>query len=220
MHHLPKIHLSPLETELINNTDWILAKQAVIKKVYEMFGSLQLMYKDELSNCKFLPDEFVLQNAKITKGENYLQLPYVILDYPATWKDIFAIRTMFWWGNFFSITLHISGKHKERFNAGIDRVFSLSERNSFFICVSKDEWQHHFKADNYKPATALTVAEKDSIKTKNFLKMAKKISLQEWDNAPEFLIKSFREIMQFLQTNYPDDKKDLLPVFPKAGSGL
>ncbi len=220
MHHLPKIHLSPLETELINNTDWILAKHAVIKKVYEMFGSLQLIYKDELSNCKFLPEAFDLQNAKITKGENYLQLPYVILDYPAIWKDIFAIRTMFLWGNFFSITLHLSGNNKERFNAGIDNVYSLSEKNNFFICVSEDEWQHHFYADNYKPVTALSLADRDAIKTKRFFKMAKKISLQEWDDAPEFLIKSFREIMHFLQLNYPVDKKDPLPVFPKAGSGL
>ena len=53
----------------------------------------------------------VQSTPKIAKGENYLQLPYVLLDYPRCFdkENIFAIRTMFWWGNFFSITLHLSG---------------------------------------------------------------------------------------------------------------
>ena len=42
-------------------------------------------------------------SGKISRGENYRGLPYLILDYPAYFsqKDIFAFRTMFWWGHFF-----------------------------------------------------------------------------------------------------------------------
>ena len=58
---------------------------------------------------------------KISKGENYKGLPWLVLDYPRYFnkEDIFAIRTLFWWGNFFSITLHISGKYKMRYEKKI-----------------------------------------------------------------------------------------------------
>lgn len=40
---------------------------------------------------------------------------YLILDYPGmlSTENIFAVRTLFWWGNIFSVSLHLSSK---RFN--------------------------------------------------------------------------------------------------------
>ena len=45
-----------------------------------------------------------------------------MLDYPALFKkdEIFALRTMFWWGNFMSITLLLSGGYKETFATVIE----------------------------------------------------------------------------------------------------
>ncbi|HUS03429.1 MAG TPA: hypothetical protein VMY77_16935, partial [Chitinophagaceae bacterium] len=102
-----KIQLSPEELELVNTTQWILSKHAITKKVYDLFGDLSLELKNEAHSYNYLfPENLQYQSGKISKGENYRLLPYVILDYPAFfWKDrIFAIRTMFWWGNFFSVT--------------------------------------------------------------------------------------------------------------------
>src|SRR6478672_2018750 len=104
-----KIQLSDVEMDLVNNTGWILTKHDIIKKVYVLFGELsESMHKELASFEKYLPAEVFLKSAKITRGENYKMLPYVILDYPAFFDrdHIFAVRTMFWWGNFFSITLH------------------------------------------------------------------------------------------------------------------
>ena len=221
MHYIPKIQLSPLEKDLVINTEWILAKHEVVKKVYEIFGALQPIFKQEISQHRYLFEGNILQSAKITKGENYQQLPYVILDYPAIWKeDILAVRTMFWWGNFFSITLQLSGENKKRFTVNTQEGLRFLQTNNFFICVNEDEWQHHYNADNYITATSISNAALQKIKAKEFFKISKKISLEEWENAPEFIVNSFREIMDFLQINYQDGKKDLLPVFPKAGSGL
>ena len=46
-------------------------------------------------------------------------------------ENIFAIRTMFWWGNFFSISLHVSGKY---FKTEIDfsKLSALPERKRIF----------------------------------------------------------------------------------------
>ena len=52
-----KIHLSKLETELIKNKEWILTKQAVIEKVYQLFGELNEIFKQISEQEKaFLPD--------------------------------------------------------------------------------------------------------------------------------------------------------------------
>ena len=217
-----KIQLSTEELELVKNTEWILTKHIITKKVYSMFGDISAVLKSEIElHHNLFPENLQYQNGKISKGENYQLLPYVILDYPAFfWKDrILAIRTMFWWGNFFSVTLHLSGIYKEQFGKKSSVLFSLLQENKFFICVNEDEWQHHFEPGNYIPMAAITFQEFEAIKEKKFFKVSKKIPLSEWHNAGEFIVNTFREIIQLLKISYPTGKKDLLPGFPKAGSG-
>ena len=85
------------------------------------------------------------KSGKISKGENYLGLPYAILDYPAIFKkeNVFAIRTMFWWGNFFSITLHISGRKRMR-EINISKLVENLREKNFLFCINKKEWEHNF----------------------------------------------------------------------------
>ena len=223
MHQLPKIHLSPQEILLVNNSEWILNKHIITKKVFKMFGELNEIFKTEAEPFyNLFPDNIKFQNGKISRGENYRLLPYVILDYPAFfWKDrIFAIRSMFWWGNFFSITLHLSGAFKEQFVTGKHDALSFLKKSNFFICVNEDEWQHHFQDDNYLPASIVNEDEFNKIVGKHFFKIAQKIPLDDWENATPFLLNGFREIMEFLQISYQDGKTDLSPEFPKVGSGL
>ena len=138
METIAKIQLSPQEMELVQNTDWILTKHIITKKVFDMFGDLSELLKKETAPYNYLfPDNIKYQNGKISKGENYQLLPYVILDYPSFfWKNrVFAVRTMFWWGNFFSVTLHLSGIYKEKYIENNTEIFSFLQKNNFFICV-------------------------------------------------------------------------------------
>ena len=220
---IPKIQLSPQEMVLVNDTNWILTKHLVIKKVYDFFGELLLEYKKEIIPYTYLfPKNIEHQGGKISRGENYKLLPYVILDYPAFfWKDnIFAIRTMFWWGHFFSITLQLSGSHKRKLIGNSVEIMKWLVKNNFFICVSEGEWSHHFESDNYLAVKDISGEAFHEILENNFLKISKNIPLTEWDNADTFLLHSFRELMQFLEVNFPAGEKDLSPVSPTAGSGL
>ena len=118
MNSFSKILLSADELQLVNNTDWILTKRKIMHKVTGLLGDISEHQKLMVENeSNWLPGEVVQSTPKIAKGENYLQLPYMLLDYPRCFNDgnIFAVRTMFWWGNFFSITLHLSGTYKKTF---------------------------------------------------------------------------------------------------------
>ncbi len=219
----PKIQLSAEEMILVNDTKWILTKHIIIKKVYEFFGNLLPLFQQELESFQYLfPENLRHQGGKISRGENYQLLPYVILDYPALfWKDnIFAIRTMFWWGHFFSITLQLSGTHKRKFISEKTGVKEWLERNNYFVCMSEGEWSHHFETDNYMASSDISNDQFNNILRKSFFKISKNISLTEWHNADTFLIDSFRELLQFLEFNFRADKKDLSPGSPTAGSGL
>src|SRR5580658_8387468 len=103
------VKLSKTEFELVTDTQVILTKSLVIGKVYTLFGMLASDFRlMAFEKSGLLPLEVLSVSPKISRGEQYLQLPYVVLDYPRfyTRNDVLAIRCFFWWGNFFSITLH------------------------------------------------------------------------------------------------------------------
>lgn len=206
-----KIHLSALESELVNNTEWIFTKQIIIKKVQHILGDLHSYYKQIIQQEKdVLPQIFQTPGGKITKGENYQGLPYLILDYPAIFskEDIFAVRTMFWWGNFFSISLHVSGKFHSRFDIIREIPDSLAKKE-FFICVNEKEWEHHFQPDNYRLVDELSEMAIMSLGKKRFFKIGKKIELSQWDSVGMFLEKSFKEIIDIIKISYPNDERVL-----------
>ncbi len=198
-----KITLSSNELELVCNTNWILTKHTIIQKVYSLFGQaivpLQQMLQD--GNHNFEAAIFI-QPPKISKGENYRQLPYVMFDYPRCFdKDSsFAIRTFFWWGNFFSVTLQLSGKYKQAFLQQLKNSFPYLQENDFYICINEDQWQHHFEEDNYVPLTGLTQRDFSAILSReSFVKIAKKIPLQEWESANDFIVAAYSSLLNVLQ---------------------
>lgn len=222
MESMAKIRLSAEEAQLIDNPEWILTKHRVIEKVYKLFGQLHESMKYELGRFTYLPEGIQNHNGKISRGENYQLLPYVILDYPSFFgrNNIFAIRTMFWWGNFFSVTLHLSGDYKKRFINNSPAVVLFLQKNDFFVCVGEEEWQHHFEEINYLPAKGIPDTFFRQAAGRSFFKAAKKLPLKEWESANSFIMNSFKEMLELLQINSLNDKKDPSPGFPIAGSDL
>ncbi len=194
------VKLSKSELILVCDEQFILTKNAVIEKVYFLFGALGTHFssqKEELS--KVLPKEVLIQSPKIYKGEQYKRLPYVMLDYPRcfTKDDAFTIRCFFWWGNFFSITLHLQGKYAQEYAVTVLNNMQVAGKSDWSVCVNENKWEHHFGADNYLPATKETIASVYS-DSKPFLKIAKKIPLSEWDGAYDFFVESYSEILEII----------------------
>lgn len=197
-----KIRLSSTETELIKNADWILTKNAVMEKIVQFFASLQQEQRNVLMLYKNkLPSRFFTASPKISKGENYSGLPYVVLDYPRFFNEsgFGAIRTMFWWGNFFSITLHVSGVNKRAFEEKLINAYPLIQQEKFYCCISENEWLHHFSAENYISVLEMTQDEyRKRMKETSFVKIATKISLDKWETAEESLINCFKTFLKIL----------------------
>ncbi len=212
--NIAKVQLSPEELLLVQNAEWLLTKNRIIQKVYMMFGALASDVQDifeEQPLMQAMPEVFAT-SAKIFKGENYRGLPYVMLDYPRSFNkhDIFAIRTMFWWGNFFSTTLHIKGKYKIELEPLILERVSILRDNHFYINVHPEEWRHDFEIDNY---ISFRDADTETVETnlinKEFFKIAGKIPLNDWDEVPVNLIRFYKLIIEAIAANFQGDEKGL-----------
>lgn len=90
---------------------------------------------------------------KITKGENYRGLPYVIADYPRlfTPESVMAYRILFWWGHYFSCTWHLSGPALETFYPVLKKKWPLELPTEALLAIAGDEWQHALEAPVYQP---------------------------------------------------------------------
>jgi hypothetical protein len=221
-----KVRLSAKEAELVNNADWILTKNQILQKAKFILEEVQVKQQQFLrSDSSVLPGEVIAIAPKISKGENYKGLPYLVLDHPRFFgkDDHFAIRTLFWWGNFFSITLHLSGIYKTMYEKKIEASFTSLKENSFFIGVSNDQWEHHFETSNYLPVKEMNdTIFKTNLINKEFIKLAKRFSLKQWDDAEDILFTSFCQLISWLtnQVNYRDGETTLLPGDPTTSFDL
>ncbi|OQP46732.1 hypothetical protein [Niastella populi] len=190
--NVAKIQLSAEELSLVQNAGWLLTKNTIIEKVFALFGDVAHQMRDNFDSRRgILPAEVLVPSPKISKGENYRGLPWVMLDYPRlfTRHDAFAIRTMFWWGHFLSVTLHLKGEYKKRYEQQLLNNFSLLTTKQFYVCVSGEEWRHEFDEDNYKPLTQLnSSAVEEILLANNFCKLSAKISLPQWNQSKALLI--------------------------------
>jgi hypothetical protein len=190
-----KIVLSPDELELVTNAGWILTKNAIIEKVYALFGAVSDTYRHSLGKYPLLVEAAGTRSPKISKGEQYEGLPWVMLDYPRNYvgDDAFGIRSFFWWGNYCSITLQLSGIYQQKFRPAI-AAWMQRPPADWFIGNGNDPWKHHFRNDNYTPLHEW----QGDIHTLPFIKLAKRISLHEWNSVDEFFINQYREITAML----------------------
>lgn len=198
------VKLSKNELSLVCDEQFILTKNSIIDKVYKLFGLLSIEFTKELAAYDAIFDTEIFQYApKIYKGEQYNALPYVMLDHPRYFnkKDACSIRCFFWWGNFFSITLHLGGRFIELY---VPFIVSALQQNKlihdWYYCINETQWQQDFEATNYTTFTKeLLPTVTDVSIEKGFFKMAKKIPLKEWDGVYDFYISNFRELLAILK---------------------
>ena len=191
--------LSDYEITVANDKTFLFTKTRILEKVYGVFGKLAdefaTLFKDSYQDIE-------TGTPKISKGENYKGLPYVIFDYPRIFhkEDILAIRCFFWWGNFFSITLHLSGKYKREYGNALQQAIDAAYFQGWYVSVADSQWEHHFETDNYALINSSLAY---NLAGKPFIKLAKKIPLDKWDNVEDFFIENFQILLKAISNQAP-----------------
>ena len=169
---------------LVQNAEVLLTKQRIIGKVFNLFGEMAEVLQ-QLMEAVSLPASVQQLSPKIARGENYELLPYVMLDYPRFFsrEHVLAIRTFFWWGNFFSVTLQLKGMYLEQYAPSIVAKRLQLGAAGFHIAVTDDEWRHDHYPDHYTPMATLDAAATEKLLDHPFCKLSARIPLSEWNDA-------------------------------------
>ncbi len=178
------MHFSEKELKFIHDQDFLLTKAEILEKVRKLLEDTRYRLQEQILNSSSLPPKEIIQGSgKISRGENYRKLPYLVLDYPANFckPDIFAYRTMFWWGHFFSCTLHLQGQYLEMYKHKIADKPDDFPRNTF-ICINSTPWEYHYGNDNYIP---FKHGDQELLFSKHFLKLSWQTPLEKWQNVPD-----------------------------------
>lgn len=189
---------------LVLEPEVILTKNSVMGKVMEMMAGLSEAYRPvwegaagAKGGAPMSPDARAGSSSpKISRGENYLGLPWVILDYPRFFgrEDVFAIRTMFWWGHAFTVTLHLKGRYLELHLPVIERHWMVLARAGFHVGLSTDEWRHEHVANNY----GVLEGPEGLRQGRDFLKLSAAVALSRWDDALVLMTDMFKTLMTVL----------------------
>ncbi|MEP7277851.1 MAG: hypothetical protein ABI813_04345 [Bacteroidota bacterium] len=193
---MTNLQLSPEEMKLVKNSDWILTKHRIIEKVYHLFGNLATQMQSCLQEERhFLPAEALRLPPKISKGEQYQSMPYVVLDYPRLFSKeaVFAIRSFFWWGNYFSITLHLKGIFHRQWEERINKGIAQYDWQDFYFSFSGNEFSFDLEGNNYISSGHLAVPGKETVAP--FIKISYKIPFDQWDIAGEKLMQVFKRFI-------------------------
>jgi hypothetical protein len=202
-----ELTFSKEEMDAAGNARFFYVKNEITQKIIRQFGILEKELMKNTSAYPFLTEAGIPLNdkGKIFRGENYRLLPYIILDCPRvfTTATVFAFRSMFWWGNEFSFTLHIQGDALEYFRKKIlENIFLLKDHN-FFFCINSTPWQYSFDKANYKTLDDLIEHDQNSLNEyitgKKFLKLSRKIEISQYADVPRFGVETFKALMKMLQ---------------------
>ena len=191
------------ELRYMDDTDFLLTKATVSQKVRKLLNQThdhlgQYISAEHLT----FPEGVQARAGKIARGENYQRLPYLLLDYPRkfTQEDVFALRTMFWWGKFFSVTFQLGGESWRRYQPAVLRNAGELLTTSASLCVSDDPWQHHRDRTYYQPVNEMkTVEVRKQLEQHNFLKLAVFLPLEAWSSLPDQALTFFQRMTRLIE---------------------
>lgn len=178
------------EFELLQNSEIFLTRKRLQEQLNTLLAGCipHIRSAMEVHRPQFA-EEIIASTPKISRGENYLSYPWTILDYPRCFsgKDVFAMRTMCWWGHYFSITFQVGGRFAELFEGRISVNLPRLDTRGLYLSIGSDPWKHHLEDTCMKPLDAVptvSVEVSEQIKQNGFFKIMKKIELYEWELLP------------------------------------
>jgi hypothetical protein len=173
---ISKLIFSEAELKIAEDPGVILTKNVVIEKVYDQFGELgQILFESFSPLQSIFPNELKLI-PKISKGEKYQELPWVMLDYPRCFSESghFAVRIFFWWGHYYVVMAQFSGKYAEPVLKRLDAGEMPENISGYPVWAGfpSEIWDHRFPQEGLGPVSEMPFGARGDI-----LKMAIRIPI-------------------------------------------
>jgi hypothetical protein len=180
------------ELSLLSNVEILEYREIAYEKVQNLLREVKETLAPKVASLKhLLPTGSLTQGGKISKGENLKGLPYLVLDYPRYKQDkeLILFRTMFWWGNYFSVTLHLQGEIASRAFANLSQV---SFQSSTRFSVDK-AWNHDVRSFKHDATSIRKITQKPLV-----FKIAETIPLANSNELPVFSLLCYETWIQLI----------------------
>lgn len=177
------------ELDILVDRNFFNLKHTATEKMKDLFGKLEVEVKVIFKASNIEVDGINNSSGKIFRGENYQSYPYVLLDCPRLFntQTVFAFRSMFWWGNEFTFTLHLQGNAWTKFKVPLIKNLKSLKGKNVFICVNDNPWQYHLKKDNYIELDSI-IDDKNKVQEiidSNFVKLTRTLPISEYEKVIE-----------------------------------
>ena len=177
------LDFSSRELKTLKEQEFFRVKHKLTIKISELFNQLKQVIKEDIKHVNFrFPNKVDVISGKISKGERYNQLPYINLDFPKYFskKDVFVYRSMFWWGNFFSFTIHLQGKFLDRYRTTLASNLKILRNKQIYFCVNTTPWNYTFDPSNYKLIDKIPAKDlKEMIANRSFIKLSRRVLINQ-----------------------------------------
>lgn len=189
MNKMSDFSFTPSELCVLHDKQFFEIKHAITHKWEQFLSHLAENIQKWLSdtpNCS-LPDEVKQTTPKISKGENYQGMPYMVLDYPRYFgkEDTLAFRNILLWNRGLYSTWFFEGKYMHY----AVQTFTKHATNSMYLHQNPDKWKHELTEQDILLSIPENVADYNltllhqTQKYLQYLKFTKFLSFQEWNAA-------------------------------------
>lgn len=168
------LHFTTEELTFCSSSYPMVLREDILKKVSQLFEHT----RQELLLCikqqSIFPEGSDLITGKISKGERYRGMPWMVLDFPRynVGSEIMLYRVFFLWAEGFRFVLHLSGKDTiTRFKPLIKEQMPIDK--GIEIAFTGLQWQHHQELDYFKTYNSDTNLPESA----SFIKLSKHLPL-------------------------------------------
>lgn len=192
--------LSEQELRYLADRDFLTAKHRIQHTLRRQLEQALLLIQQHQQRLG-LPDALWQVPPKISRGENYEQLPYLVLDYPRVFQqeDVFAYRSMIWWGHEISCSLQLGGAYWQHYRHALLSGLAQEDAGDWCLCVHTSPWEYHFRSDNYLPLQQLRqVGNLQEFMQKPFFKLSRRLPLERYQELPAFSLETLQQAAKLL----------------------
>lgn len=176
------------ELRILQDSEVLPLKARICRKVEEKLLDLGEVYRRTIGE-RSLPDypDALHSGGKISRGENYRQQAYRVLDLPSmlSKEDMFLFRTMMLWGDAFSWHFVLTGKYLDSFG---DKLLANlgSITDGGFLSLHNDPWTWHRNDPSWVALhDKLDAKAAEDLAKRKFLKISHFLDLKEYKRLEE-----------------------------------
>lgn len=141
------------EMEMLTHVEVFLQKPGLMKKAERYLTALGEEMIHELAQSKILfPPDTKLEKVQLTRGENHKGFPYLSLDIPQKFSktEMFAYRTLFWWGHYLGFSLILKGEDLPRYTKNLLNEKEDPRLSDVYLAAAPTPWEWSATDKNFK----------------------------------------------------------------------